>query len=285
VSAAAGPRDAGRPAGRLRVARLLAAHGLRPDTDLGQHFLLDENLVDLAVREAALRPEDVVLEVGAGLGVLTVALARSAAHVHAVEVDERLRPALTDALSGAGGHVEVHWGDAMRLPLEALAPPPTRLVANLPYAIATPLVVESLWRLPDVARWTVMVQRQVADRWLAGPGSRLYGVPSVLLQLAARPVSRRAVGREVFAPRPRVDSALLTLERTAPGPPAPTRALVRAAFATRRKTLANALAAAGADKAAVAAALAALGLPAAARPEDLAPPAFLVLAEALRWPG
>jgi 16S rRNA (adenine1518-N6/adenine1519-N6)-dimethyltransferase len=264
--------------------RLLAAHGLRPDTDLGQHFLLDENLVDLAVRESGVGPDDVVLEVGAGLGVLTAALARAAGAVHAVEVDRRLEPALADALAGAR-NVRLHWGDAMRLPLEDLDPPPTALVANLPYAIATPLVVESLWRLPALARWCVMVQREVVDRWLAAPGGRLYGAPSVLLQLTAVPTFRRAVGREVFAPRPRVDSALVALRRVAPGPTAPVRGLVRAAFSARRKTLVNALAGAGADKEAVAAAVAAAGHPPSVRPEALAPADFAALARELRWPA
>jgi 16S rRNA (adenine1518-N6/adenine1519-N6)-dimethyltransferase len=266
------------------VLRLLAAHGLRPDTDLGQHFLLDENLVDLAVRRAGVGPQDVVLEVGAGLGVLTAALARAAATVHAVEVDRRVEPALRDALAGAG-NVRLHWGDALRLDLAALVPAPTLLVANLPYSIATPLVLESCWTLPDLRGWCVMVQREVADRWLAGPGSRLYGVPSVLLQLTARATFRRAVGREVFVPRPRVDSALVALERTAPGPAPGVRALVRAGFAQRRKTLANALASAGGDRADVVAALAALGLPAAARAADLPPPAYARLAAALDWPA
>ena len=158
-------------------------------------------------------------------------------------------------------------------------------MANLPYAIATPLVAESLWRLPAVARWVVMVQREVADRWLAPPGGRLYGVPSVLIQLTAEAVGRRAVGREVFTPRPRVESSLVTLRRTGPGPDPAIRALVRAAFAARRKTLVNALAAAGADREAVRAALAALGTPVDARPETLPPAAFARLAEELRWPA
>ena len=154
--------------------RLLAEHGLRPDTDLGQHFLLDENLVDLAVREAAVTPDDVALEVGAGLGVLTVALARAAASVHALELDRRLEPALADALAGLR-NVSLIWGDAMRLDWGDLTPPPTVLVANLPYDIATPVMLESLWRLPSLERWCVMVQREVADRWLAAPGTRQYG--------------------------------------------------------------------------------------------------------------
>jgi 16S rRNA (adenine1518-N6/adenine1519-N6)-dimethyltransferase len=262
--------------------RLLAAHGLRPDTGLGQHFLLDENLVDVAVREAAVGPEDVALEVGAGLGVLTVALARAARAVHAVEVDRRLEPALRDALAGAEG-VVLHWGDAMRLDLEALDPAPTVVVANLPYAIATPFVMETLWRLPGVDRWCVMAQREVVDRWLAAPGSRLYGASSVLLQLATEVVSRRPVGREVFVPRPRVDSALVALRRAGPPPSPAVRSLARAAFAARRKTLVNALAGAGADRLVVGRALAELGLPPAARPEALAPEDFVRLAEELRW--
>lgn len=262
--------------------RLLAAHGLRPDTDLGQHFLLDENLVDLAVREAGVGPDDVVLEVGPGVGVLTVALARAAAAVHAVELDRRLEGALADALSGCA-NVTVHWGDAMRIPLEDLRPAPTALVSNLPYDIATPLVLESAWRLPSLERWCVMAQREVVDRWLAPPGGRLYGAPSVLVQLALEPTFRRSVGREVFVPRPRVDSALVAFRRRGPAPAPGVRSLVRAAFGARRKTLANALALAGADRAAVADALEALGLLRTVRPEALAPTDFPPLAEALRW--
>jgi 16S rRNA (adenine1518-N6/adenine1519-N6)-dimethyltransferase len=266
------------------VARHLARHGLRPDTDLGQHFLLDENLVDVAVREARVGAADVALEIGAGLGVLTVALARAAALVHAVELDRRLEPALIDALAGAA-NVRLVWGDAMRLDLAALAPAPTRLVANLPYSIATPILLETLWGLPAVERWCVMVQREVADRWLAAPGGRLYGGPSVLVQLGAEATFRRSVPRESFLPRPHVDSALVALRRTGPPPAPATRSLVRTAFAQRRKTLANALAAAGADKRAVAEALADAGFGPSARPEELPPAVFPALARALEWPG
>jgi 16S rRNA (adenine1518-N6/adenine1519-N6)-dimethyltransferase len=277
----------GRPDGRagegpprLGVMRLMEAHGLRPDTDLGQHFLLDENLVDLAVRRARVVPEDVALEVGPGLGVLTVALARSARHVHALELDRRVEPVLAEVLAGAT-NVTVHWGDAMRADLDALDPAPTVVVANLPYNIATPFMAESVWRLPGVTRWCVMTQAEVADRWLAAPGGRLYGAPTVLMGLALRPTFRRAVGREVFAPRPRVDSALVAFERTGPGPSEDVRALVRAAFAARRKTLANTLGAAGHDKDAVRAALSAIGRDPAARPEALAPAEFLAIARRL----
>lgn len=269
---------------RVRVLRLLESHGLRPDTDLGQHFLVDENLVDLSLREAGVGPQDVVLEVGAGAGVLTAALARAAAAVHAVELDTRLRPLLEEVLDGAAG-VHVHWADAMKLPLEDLDPQPTLLVSNLPYNIATPLMVESTWRLPGLRGWCVMTQREVADRWTAPPGDALYGAPSVLLQLCAEATFRRNVGREVFVPRPRVDSALVAFRRTAPGADATVRACVRAAFAQRRKTLVNTLSAAGVPKPAVAAALEALERPATTRAQDLSPSEHLALARALPWPS
>lgn len=256
------------PGARVRVIRLLEAHGLSPNTDLGQHFLADENLVDLSLREAHLLPEDVVLEVGAGVGVLTRALAMTVATVHAVEIDRRLEPLLVDVLTGQN-NVRIHWQDALRMDLPALDPEPTALVSNLPYAIATPLMVETTWQLPALRVWSVMVQREVADRWLAGPGDPAYGAPSVLIQLAAAPAFRRNVGREVFVPRPRVDSALVVLRRTGPGAELGLRTLVRAAFAQRRKTLANNLAALGIDRAAAGAAIAAAGLPPAARPEEL----------------
>lgn len=273
--------SAGSP-GRVGTVRLLQAHGLRPDTDLGQHFLLDENLADLAVRQARVGPGDVVLEVGAGVGTLTAAIARQARHVHTVEIDGRLAPVLADALAGVG-NVTVHWGDVLAVELEAFDPPPTRMVANLPYAIATPIVLESLWRLPSIDVWVVMVQREVADRWVAPVGSAAYGGPTVLLRLATRSFFLRAVGPQVFTPRPHVESALVGLERTGPGPEPPVRALVHAAFAQRRKTLMNALASAGADKAAVAAALERRGLPVTTRAQELAPEVFPELARELRW--
>ena len=269
---APGPR-----AGRVNVLRLLAARGMTPDTTLGQHFLVDENLVDLALREAGVGPDDVVLEVGAGPGVLTAALARAARTVHAVEIDRRLEPLLTETVP-PGTDVRLHWGDAMRIALEDLAPPPALMVANLPYNVATPVVVESTWRLPSLRGWCVMVQREVADRWTAPPGDRLYGVPSVLLALCAAPTFRRNVGRDVFAPPPRVDSALVALRRTGPAPDPAVRALVRAAFAQRRKTLLNALSAGGMDRDDVRAACARAGVDPGARAEDVTPAQFARMA-------
>ncbi len=265
---------------RVGTARLIQAHGLRPDRDLGQNFLLDENLADLAVREGGVTGEDVVLEVGPGVGTLTAAIARVARHVHAVEIDRRLQPALAETLADAG-NVRVHWGDAMRVDLAALDPIPTRMVANLPYSIATPLVMETIWTLPELRSWAVMVQREVADRWAAPVGSSLYGAPAVLLGLTATQRFMRAVPPTVFMPRPRVDSAFVVWERTGPSPSPHLRALVTAAFAQRRKTLVNALGAAGWGKADVVHALGALDLAASARAQELTPPRFADLAARL----
>ncbi len=272
---------AGSTAGRVGVRRLIEAHGLVPDTSLGQHFLVDENYVDVAMREAEVSREDVVLEVGPGVGVLTAALAGAVRHVHAIEVDRRLEPALLDALGAGASRVDIRFEDAMRTDLEALSPPPTKLVANLPYSIATPIVVESTWRLPRVDRWSVMTQREVADRWFAEPGSRLYGAPTVLLALSCGLVHRRSVPPEAFTPRPHVESALVTFGRTGPGADPATRDLVRSAFGTRRKTAANALAGAGYDKRRVEGALERLELPRDVRPERITPGQYDALARTL----
>ncbi len=272
------------PPERVGTARLIQAHGLRPDRDLGQNFLLDENLCDVAVRDARVGPQDVVLEIGPGVGTLTAAIARAAAHVHAVEIDRRLAPALDESLAGFA-NVQLHWGDAMRLDLAALDPAPTRVVANLPYSIATPLVMESLWSLPEVAVWAVMVQREVADRWVAPIGSALYGAPTVLLALTAKQLFLRAVPPSVFMPRPHVASAIVGLERTGAAPSAAVRALVVAAFAQRRKTLVNAVTAGGWAKPDVIAALDAIGVGPSVRAQELAPRAFVTLEAALGPPA
>ncbi len=272
------------PPERVGTQQLMERHGIRPDTDLGQHFLLDENLADVAVRMADVGPDDVVLEIGAGLGTLTAALGRAAGCVHALEVDPRMEAPLAESTAGLDA-VRVHWGDCMKMDLGALEPAPTKVVSNLPYHVATPVLIETICRLPEVTDWALMTQREVADRWLAAPGSRLYGGPSVIIQLACEPRSRRAVGREVFSPRPRVDSALVGLHRVGPAPDDATRALVRAAFAQRRKTLVNALGHAGADRDAVREALAGLGLDAVVRPEQVPPADYPRLAAALPGAG
>jgi len=248
-----------------------------PRKDLGQHFLVDENILRVIERLARLAPEDVVLEVGPGLGVLTRFLAERVAHVHAVEVDRRLEPHLAEI-----PRTDVHWGDALRLDVGALDPPPHKLVANLPYNVATPLVAESL-DLAQLQLWCVMVQREVADRFFATPSTKAYGAVSVLVQLTTRRIGWHPVSREVFRPRPNVESALVAFERTAPGPPRELRRLVEAAFGHRRKTLANAVALSGlTSREAAAAALAAIGREPAVRAEALDPSEFVALAEALR---
>ena len=252
-----------------------------PKKELGQHFLADENILGVIERLAELQPADVALEIGPGLGVLTRRLAQRTAHVHAIELDRSLAPHLADL--DARPDVDLHWGDALRLDLAALRPPPTKLVANLPYNVATPIVAESLTRLPSLELWCVMVQREVADRFFAAPSTKAYGAVSVLVQLAARRTGFHAVARTVFRPPPNVDSALVAFRRT-PLPPRfeRVRTVVEAAFAHRRKTLPNSLQLAGvATREEAVAALVRIGRDPAVRAEALTPPEFLALAEAL----
>jgi len=251
-----------------------------PKKELGQHFLVDENILGVIGRLAELDPHDVVLEVGPGLGVLTRFLAQHVAHVHAVELDASLEPYLREL----GDNVTLHLGDALRLDLAALAPGARKLVANLPYNIATPLIVESLDGLPSVELWCAMVQREVADRLFAAPSTKAYGAVSVLVQLAAERTGFHPVSRNVFRPRPNVDSALVAFRRTQLPPDyARIKRVVEAAFAHRRKTLPNSLALAGlADRERANEALEAIGRSANARAEQLAPPEFVALAAALR---
>ncbi len=244
---------------------------------LGQNFLADPNLLDAIVRDAELGPADVVLEVGAGEGVLTERLAAAAAHVHTVEIDRKLEPVLE--LLAARPEVDLHWGDAMKLDLASFDPAPNAVVANLPYSIATPLILRTVEQLPGVGRWTVMVQREIADRLRAAPGSRTYGSPSVQAQLACEVKLLRRVNPAVFRPRPRVESAILCLRRTGPGADAATRELVRAAFAHRRKSLARSLEhVRPGSLSATRDALHELGIAEDARAEALSPASFAALA-------
>jgi 16S rRNA (adenine1518-N6/adenine1519-N6)-dimethyltransferase len=248
-----------------------------PRKDLGQHFLVDENILRVIARLADLQPQDVVLEVGPGLGVLTRFLADRVAHVHAAELDRRLEPALAGI-----ARTTVHWGDALRLDVRALDPTPRKLVANLPYNVATPIVAESL-AVEQLETWCVMVQREVADRFFASPSTKAYGAVSVLVQLAAERTGFHPVSREVFRPRPNVDSALVAFRRTGPGATADVKRVVEAAFSHRRKTLANSLALAGAaSRERAVEALAGIGRAANVRAEALAPRELVALAEALR---
>jgi 16S rRNA (adenine1518-N6/adenine1519-N6)-dimethyltransferase len=254
---------------------------LHAKKQLGQHFLVDDNILGVIGRLAALDPGDIVLEIGPGLGVLTRYLADRASYVHSIELDRSLAPRLADL--DARPNVDLHFGDALALDLAALEPAPRKLVANLPYNVATPIVVESLDGLPTVERWCVMVQREVADRFFASPSTKAYGAVSVLLQLVTERVGFHPVSRNVFRPRPNVDSALVAFARRELPPDYPrVKHVVEAAFAHRRKTLPNSLELAGlADRDRAGAALETIGRDPGIRAEALPPQAFVALAHAL----
>jgi 16S rRNA (adenine1518-N6/adenine1519-N6)-dimethyltransferase len=206
---------------------------------LGQNFLADPNLLEAIVRDSKLADRDCVLEVGAGEGVLTERLAAVARQVHVIEIDRGLEPWLTGVIGLE--NVNLVWADAVRFDLASLEPAPTAMVANLPYSVATPVIMRTIFELPSLRRWTVMVQREIADRLRAEPGSKVYGAPSVLAQLAGPVRLLRKVSRTVFRPPPRVDSAIISIEREGPGPDQAVREFVRAAFSHRRKALPRSL--------------------------------------------
>ena len=270
--------------------RRVKAFGIRPKRDLGQNFLIDSNILGVIERAAELTPDDVVLEVGGGVGVLSEHLAPRAAHTHVVELDRSLEPALRDALDPFGDHVTLHFADAMTLDLVALDPAPTKVVANLPYGIAAGAILRTIEDLPHVTRWVAMVQKEVGERFAAQAGTSAYGVPSVLAQLACDVRVHRSVARTVFFPVPNVDSVLVLLERTGPAPDPGLRELVRRAFAHRRKALPKSIAMAGGVpgvagdelRERVRAAVVTLGHPADVRAERLSPGDFRALWEALR---
>ena len=244
---------------------------VRAKKQLGQHFLVDENILGVIGRLAELDDDDVVLEVGPGLGVLTTYLADRVAQVYAVELDTSLGPQLTERLAGRP-NVELRFGDALQLDLSETAPGARKLVANLPYNIATPLIVESLDRLPKLELWCVMVQREVADRFFAKPSTKAYGAVSVLIQLVTERTGFHPVSPNVFRPRPNVDSALVAFRRTGLPPDFPRiKRVVEASFAHRRKKLANSLELSGIDVTQV-------PLP-SVRAEELSPADFVQLAE------
>jgi 16S rRNA (adenine1518-N6/adenine1519-N6)-dimethyltransferase len=286
VSARARDGDPPRAGAEPRQASLrrLREFGVRPKRELGQNFLIDDNILDVIGREAELAAEDVVLEVGGGLGVLSEYLAPRVTHLHVVELDQSLAPALEDALAPFE-NVTLHLADAVRMDFTALDPAPTKVVANLPYGVAATVLLKSIEELPSARLWVAMVQREVAERLAAAPGSKTYGATSALAQLAADVRLGRRIPRTVFYPVPNVESALAVLRRTGPSPTSSVIALIHAAFAHRRKALAGSLALApGAppgirDQAR--AELERLGQPPDARAERLAPAELAALAEAL----
>ncbi|HTJ68869.1 MAG TPA: 16S rRNA (adenine(1518)-N(6)/adenine(1519)-N(6))-dimethyltransferase RsmA [Actinospica sp.] len=234
-----GPADVRRLADRL---------GVRPTKQLGQNFVIDPNTIRRIVGAARLDPADVVVEVGPGLGSLTLGLLEAARRVVAVEID----PVLAEALPGTiaerapelAGNFELVHADAMRL-TELPGPPPTALVANLPYNVAVPVLLTMLERFPSLRRILIMVQAEVADRLAAEPGGRVYGVPSVKARWYAEVKRAGAIGKNVFWPAPHVESGLVALDRREPPRDDVERrdvfAVVDAAFAQRRKTLRAAL--------------------------------------------
>lgn len=262
----------------------MKAFAVRPKRDLGQNFLIDSNILGVIERAAGLGSQDVVLEIGGGLGVLSEHLAPLAAHVHVVELDRSLEPALRDALD-PHANTTLHLVDALDLDLASLDPAPTAVVANLPYGIAATAILRTVEELPAVTRWVAMVQREVGERLAARPGTAAYGAPSVMAQLSCEVRVHRAISRTVFHPVPNVDSVLVVLQRTGPAAPTGLRALVRGAFAHRRKALARSVALATGDVAIrdrVREALADLGHPEDVRAERLGPDEFRALYERLQ---
>ena len=264
--------------------RRLRQFGVRPDRELGQSFLIDSNILGVIGRAAELDEQDVVLEIGGGLGVLSEYLAEHVGHVHVIEVDRRLEEALGDA-TDRFANVTVHWGDAMKIDLGGMRPQPTKVVANLPYGIAAGVLLRTIEELGGVGLWVAMAQREVGERLAAGAGSGAYGVPSVIAQLACEVQLLRAIPRNVFYPVPNVDSVLVGLRRREEAADAPLRGLVNGAFAHRRKTLAGSLALSGRgggrSREEVRGALEQLGHPADVRAERLSPEDFRALARVL----
>jgi 16S rRNA (adenine1518-N6/adenine1519-N6)-dimethyltransferase len=265
--------------------RRLREFGVRPNRELGQNFLIDDNILRLIGDAAELTPDDVVLEVGGGLGVLSEYLAERVRALHVVEVDERLRPALEDAVGAADG-VQLHFVDALALDYGALDPRPDKVVANLPYGIAATVVLKSLEELSGARLWVAMVQQEVGERLAAAPGSKTYGATSVLAQLSADVRVVRRVPPTVFHPAPNVESAIVVLRRRTAPPPRDVVVLVHDAFAHRRKALARSLSLASGAPAGVRerarTALEQMGHPADERAERLTPEEFARLAEELR---
>jgi 16S rRNA (adenine1518-N6/adenine1519-N6)-dimethyltransferase len=268
---------------QVSLARL-KEFGVVPKRDLGQNFLIDDNILGVILGYLECLPEDVVLEVGAGLGVLTAALARVAYHVHAFEIDRSLEGPLRATLAEER-RVTLHFVDVLRARLESLDPVPTLCASNLPYSVAGPFIVESLRRMPAIRRYCLMVQREVAERMSAAPGTKAYGVLSVWVRLYAEIVRVRPLARSIFYPQPRVDSSLIVLERV-PADRLPAvdlnslRSVVQAAFGQRRKMLVNALSTGlGWSREETAAKIATLGLAHDVRAERLEPEHFAKLAQ------
>ncbi|MFI6288485.1 16S rRNA (adenine(1518)-N(6)/adenine(1519)-N(6))-dimethyltransferase RsmA [Streptomyces sp. NPDC051018] len=282
-----GPDASGALLGPADIRELAAALGVRPTKARGQNFVIDANTVRRIVRTAGVGEDDVVVEVGPGLGSLTLALLETARHVVAVEIDDLLAGALPATVLARvpdrARHFSLVHADAMTVG-ELPGPPPTALVANLPYNVAVPVLLHMLDRFPGIERTLVMVQAEVADRLAAGPGNKVYGVPSVKANWYAEVRRAGSIGRNVFWPAPNVDSGLVSLVRRDPPKTTASKAevfaVVDAAFAQRRKTLRAALAGWAGSPAAAEAALLTAGVSPQARGESLTVEEFARIAEA-----
>ncbi|MEO8293391.1 MAG: 16S rRNA (adenine(1518)-N(6)/adenine(1519)-N(6))-dimethyltransferase RsmA [Actinomycetota bacterium] len=264
------------PAGGLgagAIRELAARHAIRPSKALGQNFLIDPNLARAIAAEAGAAPGVRVVEVGAGFGSLTVALAEAGADVMAIEFDRRLQPALAEVVGGLR-RVSIVAADAMKMDWDAqLGEGPWTMCANLPYNIATPLVLELLERAPGIGVFVVMVQREVGERLAAGAGEEAYGAVSVKVAYRARATLVRRVPPEVFWPRPGVESVVVRLDRLSAPPvdvdPGALWSVVEAGFAQRRKTMRNALVRLGVDRGRAGELLSRSGVDPRARAEEL----------------
>ncbi len=264
-----------------RLADLLARHGITPSRRLGQHFLVDVNLVKKIVRTAAVGADDQVLEVGAGVGNLTAALAETGARVLAYEIDDRLAPVLAETVSSWTNRVEIRMEDAMAVDWDrTLSGPGWVMVSNLPYGVGTPLLLEMLQRAPAVGRFVVMLQREVVQRLAAPPGSRRYGLPSVIAGLHSCIRRVFQVPPQVFFPRPGVFSSVVELERITPHDDTGLAVhLAACAFGERRKMLRRSL---RSELEAPDQVLSEAGISPTRRPESLSPVEFLQLAGVVR---
>lgn len=263
--------------GARRLRELLDEHGVRPSKSLGQNFVVDPNTIRKVVALSGVGPRDHVLEIGAGAGSLTLGLAGAAGRVTAVEFDRSLHPVLAEALRGTG-NVDVVHADATKLDWSGVAA--NALVANLPYNIATPLVLDALAGAPALRTITVMTQREAGERLAAAPGSKAYGHVSVVVAYFATATVAAPISRKVFFPEPNVDSVVVRIVRrgsVARDDPANLFSLTRAAFAQRRKTLRNSLAGLAGATDRVEDALRAAGVVPTARPEELGIDQWLAL--------
>jgi len=270
--------DEAAPQGRREIRSLLVGAGHRPNKNLGQNFLVDPNIVNKLVSLAKVDGDVNVVEIGAGTGTLTGALAGVASSVVAYEIDPHLEPILAETVGGLP-NVDIRIADASAIHLEDELPgTPWTLVANLPYNVGTGIVLDALTDSPKITTFAVVVQREVADRMLAGPESRIYGLPSVVAGLHAKGALAFTVSPQVFEPQPKVESAIIILDRVEPDPYAP-RAIViaAAAFGQRRKMLRRSLSSVLEDPVAT---IASAGIDPTLRAEDLAPEEYVAIARA-----